>query len=762
MASVLPKKRSAQQPAHNTTAIRRDFSNKGRLIPNRNASTSKQKGTGVRHISRGEMFVARNDDAANSSFGEDAIHFHENRSTIMSNFEEWIKLSTDNKITLKNSWQFALIDYFHDLNVIKDGENINFQRASATLDGCVKIYSSRVESAASETGKLLSGLATKKGQLELEMGSGDENDSDREGEAGDSGEKRKERRINRIVESTLVPFESIRIQKLDQELAIDPLFKKALADFDEGGAKSLLLNTLNIDSTGRVVFDATTNSTSNGSNESTQDAHELDTDTNGPAPMSVDQSVVDISRLKSMVFGDLTDLKEFSLCPSIKELKEVLDDVNKAKAVLGDVNNRFTSEKQIGKDATPVLNSEAFPDAGDDIDLDLNLGPELDFDAGLYQGTDIENDPASMNYIHQPTGIEPPISKALNLASLTLEDEMTLEKIMDQDLMAYFDDKMKSNWRGPEHWRISMLKQSKNLENPRNSRDASPHVETTKKKKKEAVAIDFFAEESDPDFIEDMFVKSRNQFLITKKPEERKSSDFHILPDDIQFNSQRLVNLFIKPSKTIVTFTKKKNFMGEDVELGNDEANRTYTDERFFAEKYEEREKEREEEMRQEKLALSFHMAEMDDYDNDNFGGIDFNDALGDTNTAVGEEDKREDIGSQLVAGAKKARPEYVNFSRVAKRVDVKLLKDNLWKSIKEEKETETQLATTQPGEVLAPVREKNFKKVVGTIGGMYQPEEKKDLSTSFCFICLLHLANEHGLSIEANEQHDDLFITGF
>ena len=37
--------------------------------------------------------------------------------------------------------------------------SINFQKASCTLDGCVKIWTSRVDSVATETGKLLSGLA---------------------------------------------------------------------------------------------------------------------------------------------------------------------------------------------------------------------------------------------------------------------------------------------------------------------------------------------------------------------------------------------------------------------------------------------------------------------------------------------------------------------------------------------------------------------------------------------------------------------------
>jgi condensin complex subunit 2 len=53
----------------------------------------------------------------------------------------------------------ALIDYFHDMSLLKEGDGVNFQRASCTLDGCVKVYTSRVDSVATETGKLLSGLA---------------------------------------------------------------------------------------------------------------------------------------------------------------------------------------------------------------------------------------------------------------------------------------------------------------------------------------------------------------------------------------------------------------------------------------------------------------------------------------------------------------------------------------------------------------------------------------------------------------------------
>lgn len=108
------------------------------------------------------------------------------RVPILANFEEWMKMATDNKINAANSWNFALIDYFHDMSLLKEGNGVNFQKASVTLDGCVKIYTNRVDSVATETGKLLSGLADsgnnkkKKGESE----EGEESEEEVEDENG--------------------------------------------------------------------------------------------------------------------------------------------------------------------------------------------------------------------------------------------------------------------------------------------------------------------------------------------------------------------------------------------------------------------------------------------------------------------------------------------------------------------------------------------------------------------------------------------------
>ncbi|KAK6200995.1 condensin complex subunit 2/barren [Scheffersomyces amazonensis] len=752
----LPKKRGHTTTTSSDNSRSVSMSNRnvsGRTTPsNHNRIVSHRVLSSSRHVSRSLNSVE-------DSFNEDsAIHFNENKHTILSNFEEWIKMSTDNKITSKNSWQFALIDYFHDMNVIKDGDNINFQRASATLDGCVKIYSSRVESAATETGKLLSGLAKKKELEEIDEGDEDDNEEGNEdgtNKQGENGEKsnnndedefdeygRKKRKYNRIVESTLVDFDVIRIKKLDQELAIDPLFKKALAEFDEGGAKSLLLNTLNIDSSGRIVFDAT----SKPLNEE-EDEEDKQEDKQEVPELIINKEEIDISSLDKFIFknSEQTNLDNLTICPSLGEFHSAIEDISKAKSILSDFNTKITAAAE----------QEDPSDYGDQLDYDDFGGPEPedgDLDGGNLDGdsgSNITDDP--LNHINHSI-----MHRLFSESELHLEPAITAATstdLLDKDLMAYFDERMKTNWRGPEHWKVAALKRISKIDTSEN-RAEQAITGGQKRIKSNQIIVDFFGDEPDEDLL---FASPKFLVSIQKKTDSLSSSEDNKLPDDIKYNSARLTNLFTKPEMSIVYFPKKK--------VNGD--NTQFTDENFFAEQYNKKAEE-EQEQEQERLAQSFHQAEYDDYNFDNFdngddfGGIDFNDVLQGENILENDNNSnKDDIASEQIMGRK--RPEYVTFSRVAKRVDVKALKDNIWNTIKkEEPEPEPKPETVAETETEPPQNTKHFGELVNSVAYLYGPEQRKDLSTSFYFICLLHLANEHGLTINSNEAHDDLDIVGF
>ncbi|SCU83645.1 LAFA_0D04808g1_1 [Lachancea sp. 'fantastica'] len=768
------------------------------------------------------------------------------KSTMMANFEQWIKMATDNKINSRNSWNFALIDYFHDLNVLKDSEdNINFQKASATLDGCVKIYSSRVDSVANETGILLSGLAQRKNQtgaLDAENGSGDNVDQenqDAEGavtidpstglpvsnEVEPAGTRRN---YNRVLETTLVDFETLRMRELDQELTIDPLFKKALADFDEGGAKSLLINTLHIDSTGRIVFDATTSQDYEGDlgasqADSTQtpeaatekeDQDEIMDETNDRSllqektpephespPANADTSMVNQSidvedeiLALGMDFIDFKLINEAEICPSMQRLKDVVTDVQKAKSFIEDVNHRadnFLTEQDL-QEAMPEMD-------GDGEDFDLPPDGDFEMSGGLYEGAadgDGDDDGEGNGEIGDGAN---DLSTITNKESL-IEDAVT--SVMDRDVMAYFDETLRKSWRGREHWKIRNFKDrlgantggevgTKDNETIEKEKEAAK----SKKAAKTKLSIDFF--NFDHTVEERIFEKKKASIEMSQK--SRTNPGHYLLPDDYHFSTQKITRLFLKPSQQMSFFSHRKPLSSgqsvsgtlqiDDTDLNGNSGIAELADQNFWAKNYQLQDQDEKTSAADEKdLGGDINDGLPNPFDDNDDGGIDFNQAFG--NDSLGDADGGSlDPPASGSAGLTQplGRPDgKVNYSRVSKKVDIKKLKDNIWTSItgaldaskdggkqksqhdQEMSENspngeapieESEIPETEDTENVSPFTSLKFSDITERISAMYSGDRRKDLSTSFCFICLLHLANEHGFSVDPTDKFDDLAI---
>lgn len=641
----------------------------------------------------------------------DSLPVEKDKGMMMANFEEWIKMATDNKINTTNSWNFALIDYFHDMDVLRGTDNnINFQKASATLDGCVKIYSSRVDSVATETGRLLSGLATRKDSEPVagdeEDAEGEEVDSDDDdlGDTASENSKKKKASKSRVRRTgdTLTTFEQLRIKKLSQELNIDPLFKKTLAEFDEGGAKSLLLNTLHIDDHARVVFDASTTNIN--------DIKEEEGDVEGEDVEMSDtrDTEIDLTSLQSILFSDIDDLDQTTLCPSIEHLNSVLKDINRAKSILSGFTEQNANE----------MTDFRVDDFGDDA-------PEYgDFDA---PGGSAENSVGDLD--DEAAAVIFQDELASDQEEVVGNDTGVVASVIDQDLMAYFDNTLKRSWAGPEHWKVRQFKKDKltMLELPSNGQGVK------QKKVKEVFAIDFMTP-MDDDEQDKIFAKSKASTLLPQS--ERDSKDSHLLPDDMYFSSNQLTKLFLKPTQKLNIFRRKVNV--RSVEASQESEDTRPVDASFWADNY----KERDEGGGDEHAQPDFDNDELDIGGDVVYGDIDFD--VGSAGV-----DERANLSTQLLSGGSKMKPEALNYSRKAKNVNVKQLKDNIWKSLEAKKEN---------GEA---AEEMHFSSLVTDIAKMYPTEQKKDLSTSFCFICLLHLANEHSLTIENNGALDDLKVSG-
>lgn len=272
-----------------------------------------------------------------------------NRRSAPVDYEMWLRMAADNKINAKNSWNFALIDYFYDLSF---QPVTNFQRASAILDGCIKIYSSRVDSAVTETGTLLSGLSSSRHLKSIVE------DIDAESNVVSQQEEPKQyRRRNIRLENTLVSsFEQIRIKNIEKELIVDPIFKKTIANFDEGGAKSLLLNTLVTDNNGRLVLDSDNQHNSYGSNDELISSDSWDT-------------------LRSFIETG-APMENLSICESMGALKQL---INKTDEIVEQPEDDFNLDYNYGSDNEEYndYNDMHFDDDDDDNDNNDNKNEEI-------------------------------------------------------------------------------------------------------------------------------------------------------------------------------------------------------------------------------------------------------------------------------------------------------------------------------------------------------------------------------------------------
>eukprot|EP00899_Mesostigma_viride_P029496 jgi/Mesvir1/9731/Mv12196-RA.2 len=175
-------------------------------------------------------------------------------------YSNCIKLAAENKITTRNTWNLKLIDHMIEIvNMTdEDSDQTNFQKASCTLEAGVRIYSCRVDAVHAETFKVLGGLHRSAGSKEEpDTADGEEGGDPDDEDGGEDGRKESGRKHAASSSVTLEPsFESLRLKKLDTSFAVDPLFHKTSAQFDEGGAKGLLLSTLSCYRGCHLIFDS--------------------------------------------------------------------------------------------------------------------------------------------------------------------------------------------------------------------------------------------------------------------------------------------------------------------------------------------------------------------------------------------------------------------------------------------------------------------------------------------------------------------------
>ncbi|OAV97833.1 hypothetical protein PTTG_07289 [Puccinia triticina 1-1 BBBD Race 1] len=693
-----------------------------------------------------------------------------------NNYDEWMKMATDNKINVNNTWSFALIDYFHDMSLLRNPEaegGINFQKASCTLDGCVKIWTSRVDSVATETGKLLSGLAEEANNISNQIDGEDDED------VGDvSGLKApKKTRIRATNSTSLVDFnEKIKVKELELEFTVDPLFKKTCADFDEGGSGGILMSHLSVDSSMTIIFDASGKPFSQNSDEdqATRDiAEERPT-------------LLDVSKLKSAFLDSVEGFQARSICPCLSNFKFSTSDSTQSFEGLAALANILDKPEE-----PPVAHDTH--DAGNDF-FDTNESPNLGEDNfQMPDHEDGDDEGVDMGEAFNPSGIPNQRDLFMALVDDNSKHAEGGQSVFGQEstgMFDYFDKSMKKSWAGPEHWKLRRTVAFK-------SRD-DENTTTVNRTKREKSTFSF-------DFLKPLENARKSIFqagsasltLPGYKPPKPKSQrrmikrivgskaaigskqmlEQHCLPDDMHFNASQLLRFDMKPKTTFNMRVKASGSLAHHPGADIDENYWARTAAAAAAQNNPDQTNQEEDSNDAIPFATQFFQDEPDDQPDfeeefDNPVGMTVNLSVDPDDTTMNDASKTNEDEHDLIAATQnlnvRARPEFVNYAKKAKRVDVKKLKENIWKEL-EELTTEMELeanANVHHGETEDSLEQeaensegdgatkkkktKTFTKVINGLRSMYPREKMEEISTSFCFICLLHLANEKGLSIQS------------
>lgn len=514
----------------------------------------------------------------------------------------------------------------------------------------------------------------------------------------------------------MVPaFTSLQLKKFELEFSVDPLFKKASADFDEGGAKGLLLNHLAIDSSGRIVFDS-----SDDAEDATAEADTARRESDlragnasaNPMATEAEHLEIDIVTLGSRFFPDLAKLDDQDICSSLKNF-DLGDPAGSMEIPFLKAPDDWRQVKENAQSEALAEKSGIFLDddnaAGFDDDDGGLAGFDVGVDAGFGEGGEAwAKDAAVEAQAHvqnQRYDIEGDFSdkagKVMGLGCFDHDGDQYVVSLRHnkagaghQDVLSYFDNALQKNWAGPEHWRIRRMKDITK------AAGSAP----TKRKEKEPFEIKF-SSPLDASLAELIYTPATSNAAISLPKVQWKSKTRNLLPDDKHFNSRQLLRLFLKPRARIGS--RKSGFgnaqsrsLTEQEEIPGGEINEAFWARKETAETQSSAEREDPQGnydanfFQDDGLAFRGGPPEDDDefadareefsprLEGDHAGGSQ-DIAMIIANTESSQEGA---FGTQLVTQSRRLRPEYMQYARVAKKVDVRRLKEEMWRGIGFEK----------------------------------------------------------------------------
>ncbi|CAG2059002.1 unnamed protein product [Timema podura] len=176
---------------------------------------------------------------------------------MQEHYAKCMKLSSENKINIKNAFNLQLIDYMTQMVKKKEFDISNFQVAGCTLDASTKIYSYRVDGVHSVAMRMAGGLHQE--EKKKKKGQKDEEENDENRPEGDESitiaKKKKPRRLQKH-RNVLAESSSLNAKE-DSNPKLDPYFRRlmsALGETQEGDCQFLTSVKVGDDSCALQLF----------------------------------------------------------------------------------------------------------------------------------------------------------------------------------------------------------------------------------------------------------------------------------------------------------------------------------------------------------------------------------------------------------------------------------------------------------------------------------------------------------------------------
>jgi condensin complex subunit 2 len=235
------------------------------------------------------------------------------------------------------------------------------------------------------------------------------------------------------------------------EFSVDPLFKKTSADFDEGGAKGLLMNHLSLDSDLRIVFDASDTVLEDHDSEqleiSEDQSLEIDLATLQSTPLS--PSIL----ISAQFFPDFDELDHLDICPSLKNFEFSSDKTLELPflKLSSDIMDIEPDDYLLADKTMPGIVPMEYDEGGFDGAGEFNFNADTGGDFG--QGNDGWGDDHGGGD-GDAQGFEP----VKDMKAAPGQFVIALNGVEGDNILSYFDERGGKNWAGPEHWRIQRIK----------------------------------------------------------------------------------------------------------------------------------------------------------------------------------------------------------------------------------------------------------------------------------------------------------------